>query len=155
VADFRPEPVDLRALLLDAVEASGGSADVIGDAIVPADPRRLHTVARNLLVNAVRHGAEPVTVTIDATGPDWVTVRFADSGCGVPADLMPVVFDRFVRGSRSRTAAGSGLGLAIARENVLVHGGRLDVHNDGGAVFTLSLPRASSGADRPRETSRP
>ncbi|WP_243859862.1 sensor histidine kinase [Amycolatopsis arida] len=143
VADFRPEPVDLRALLLDAVEASAGGADVevTGDATVTADPRRLHTIACNLLANAVRHGAEPVTVTIDATRLDLVTVRFADSGPGVPADLMPILFDRFVRGERSRTAAGSGLGLAIARENALVHGGQLDVQNEAGAVFTLSLPR--------------
>jgi two-component system, OmpR family, sensor histidine kinase MtrB len=143
VADFRPEPVDLRALLLDAIEVSASNATVIGNATVTADPRRLHTIACNLLVNATRHGADPVTVTINATKPDQVTVAFADSGTGVPADLLPIVFDRFVRGDQSRTAETSGLGLAIARENALIHGGRLDVHNDGGAVFTLILPRAS------------
>ncbi|HEX6353717.1 HAMP domain-containing sensor histidine kinase [Actinophytocola sp.] len=156
VADFRPEPVDLRALLMDAVEVSASSATVVGDATVTADPRRLHTIACNLLVNAKRHGAEPVTVTIDTTAPEGVTVRFADCGPGVPADLMPILFDRFVRGDRSRTSSlSSGLGLAIARENALVHGGRLEVHNEGGAVFTLTLPRASAEADRRPATSRP
>jgi two-component system sensor histidine kinase MtrB len=154
VADFRPEPVDLRSLLLDAVEATASGGQVAGDATVTADPRRLHTIACNLLTNAVRHGRAPITVTITAT-PDQVTIRFADSGPGVPADLMPILFDRFVRGDRSRTATGSGLGLAIARENALVHGGHLDVHNDGGAVFTLTLPRAPSTADRPPTTSHP
>lgn len=142
VADLRPEPVDLRALLLDAISVSGGQATVSGEATVTADPRRLHTIACNLLANAVQHGADPVTVTIDGTGPDQVVVRVADSGPGVPPDLAPILFDRFVRGDRSRGATeGSGLGLAIARENAVVHGGRLDVHNEGGAVFTLTLPR--------------
>ncbi|TCO55998.1 sensor histidine kinase [Actinocrispum wychmicini] len=147
VAELRPEPVDLHDLVQDAIAMTAGSADVSlradGDVTVVGDPRRVHTIARNLLVNALRHGAEPITVTIDGTGPDVVTVRVADSGPGIRDDLMPILFDRFVRGDQARTATeGSGLGLAIARENATVHGGRLDVHNADGAVFTLTLPRA-------------
>src|SRR3954468_303174 len=90
---------------------------------------------RNLLSNAVQHGAAPVTVTLDGTGDD-VVVRVADGGHGVPEDLLPILFDRFTRGDHARQATeGSGLGLAIARENVLAHGGSLAVHNDRGAVF--------------------
>jgi two-component system sensor histidine kinase MtrB len=144
VADVHLEPVDLRTLFLDAVEVTGAPVEprVTGDPSVTADPRRLHTIARNLLSNAVRHGAEPITVTIDATGADEVVIRVADAGPGVPADLVPILFDRFVRGDRSRAVTGgSGLGLAIARENALAHGARLSVHTEGGAVFTLVLPR--------------
>ncbi|TQM78658.1 two-component system sensor histidine kinase MtrB [Saccharothrix saharensis] len=145
-AELRPDGVDLGPLVEDAVRLSAPDADVTvrhtGDAWLFADPRRLHTIVRNLVTNAVRHGEPPVTVTVDGTAADVVRVVVADSGPGLPADLAPVVFDRFVRGDRARTRTeGSGLGLAIARENALLHGGRLDVHDDGGAVFTLTVPR--------------
>ncbi len=142
-ADLRVAPVDLADLVADAVEVTGVEAAVTanGDVTVVADPRRVHTVVANLLSNAVRHGAAPVTVTVDGTGGD-VVVRVTDAGPGVPEELLPVLFDRFTRGDHARQAAGgSGLGLAIARENVLAHGGSLAAHNDGGAVFTVRLPR--------------
>ncbi len=146
-ADFRPEPVDLPALVEDAIEASVPETPIevigTGDTTVVADPRRVHTIVGNLLVNAVRHGRTPITVTL--TGEvDVVRIRVADSGPGVPEELLPILFDRFVRGDHARQATeGSGLGLAIARENALIHGGSLDVHNDRGAVFTVVLPQGS------------
>ncbi|MGW5722871.1 sensor histidine kinase [Amycolatopsis sp. NPDC003865] len=142
-ADLRVAPVDLADLVADAAEVTGVAAAVTasGDVTVVADPRRVHTVVANLLSNAGRHGAAPVTVTVDGTGED-VVVRVADAGPGVPEDLLPILFDRFARGDHARQATeGSGLGLAIARENVLAHGGSLAVHNDGGAVFTVRWPR--------------
>ncbi|GAA3465283.1 HAMP domain-containing sensor histidine kinase [Saccharothrix longispora] len=152
VAELRPEPVDLEALAADAVEWSAPSADVTvrrtGDATAFGDPRRLHTIVRNLVANAVRHGEPPVVVTVDGTEPDRVRVAVADSGPGLPDGLAPVVFDRFVRGDRARTRTpGSGLGLAIALENARLHGGRLDVDHDGGAVFTLTVPRGEPARD--------
>nr|WP_184906205.1 HAMP domain-containing sensor histidine kinase [Amycolatopsis umgeniensis] len=146
-ADFRPEPVELPELVEDAIEVSvpGAAVEVtsIGDTTVVADPRRVHTVVSNLLVNAVRHGRTPITVTLEGAA-DAVTIRVADSGPGVPGELLPILFDRFVRGDHARRATeGSGLGLAIARENVLIHGGSLAVRNDRGAVFTVRLPRVS------------
>ncbi|MEV6447258.1 HAMP domain-containing sensor histidine kinase [Amycolatopsis sp. NPDC051716] len=147
-ADLRVAPVDLADLVTDAAEVTGVEAAVTasGDVTVVADPRRVHTVVANLLSNAVRHGAAPVTVTLDGTGDD-VVVRVADAGPGVPEDLLPLLFDRFTRGDHARQATeGSGLGLAIARENVLAHGGSLTVHNDGGAVFTVRLPRGVENA---------
>ncbi len=146
-ADFRPEPVELPALVEDAIEVSvpGAAVEVTstGDTTVFADPRRVHTVVGNLLANAARHGRPPITVSIDGS-PGTVTIRVSDSGPGVPEDLLPILFDRFVRGDQARQATeGSGLGLAIARENALIHGGSLEVRNDRGAVFTVSLPRVS------------
>ncbi|MEU5264435.1 HAMP domain-containing sensor histidine kinase [Amycolatopsis sp. NPDC021455] len=144
-ADLRTAPVDLADLVADAAEVTGVEAAVTttGDVTVVADPRRVHTVMANLLSNAVRHGAAPVTVTLDGTGEN-VVVRVADAGPGVPEDLLPILFDRFTRGDHARQATeGSGLGLAIARENVLAHGGTLAAHNDGGAVFTVRLPRST------------
>ena len=149
VAEFRPEQVDLADLWSDAIDLGGGEADLRthGDVMVVGDPRRLHTVARNLLANAAKHGAPPVTVDIDGTAVERVTVRVADSGPGIPEDLLPLVFDRFVRGDRARTATeGSGLGLAIVRENTRAHGGQVTAENSGGAVFTLTIPRAGQGS---------
>lgn len=148
-AEFRPEAVDLEALAADAVQVTAPGSDIpvrrTGDATVHGDPRRLHTIVRNLVTNAVGHGEPPITVTVDGTDPDRVQVSVADSGPGLPADLAPVVFDRFVRGDRARSRTeGSGLGLAIARENAHLHGGRLEVVNDGGAVFTLTVPRGAA-----------
>lgn len=145
-ADFRPEPVDLPELVEDAIEASAPDAEVrvasAGRTTLVADPRRVHTIVSNLLVNAVRHGRAPVAVSIDGTSDDAVTLTVSDSGPGIPEDLLPILFDRFVRGDRARQETeGSGLGLSIARENALVHGGALTAHNDGGAVFVLTLPR--------------
>ena len=149
VAEFCPEQVDLADIWADAIELTGGAAELRthGELSLVGDPRRLHTIARNLLANAVKHGAPPVTVDIDGTHPEYVTVRVADSGPGVPEELLPLVFDRFVRGDRSRSATdGSGLGLAIALENARAHGGHITVENAGGAVFTVTIPRAAQGS---------
>ncbi|OLF19237.1 sensor histidine kinase [Actinophytocola xanthii] len=152
-ADLRPEPVDLHALLEDAIAVTGVRAELrsTGESTVTADPRRLHTIACNLLANAMHHGAEPITVTIDGTEGERVVLRVADSGPGVPPDLAPILFDRFVRGDRSRAATeGNGLGLAIARENALAHGASLEVHHADGAVFTLIMPRERRSGDAAR-----
>lgn len=145
-AELRPERCDLRELVADAIALSSDSAVVdtefVGDALVTADPRRLHLVVYNLLTNAVRHGAEPIAVRVDGTEPERVTLRVSDGGQGIPSELMATVFERFTRGDRSRAATeGSGLGLAIASENARLHGGELTVSNSDGAVFTLRLPR--------------
>ncbi|MFE3170036.1 ATP-binding protein [Amycolatopsis sp. NPDC059090] len=147
--DFLPEPVDLPELVEDAIEVSVPGTEVratgTGDTTVVADPRRVHAIVCNLLVNAVRHGRTPVTVSIHGTAAD-VAIAVSDSGPGIPEDLLPILFDRFVRGDQARRETeGSGLGLSIARENALVHGGDLTAHNDGGAVFTLTLPRRVAG----------
>ncbi|NKQ56613.1 HAMP domain-containing histidine kinase [Amycolatopsis sp. K13G38] len=149
VAEFRPDHLDLADVWRDAIELTGGEVELRtrGDLALTGDPRRLHTIARNLLANAFKHGAPPVTVTIDGTDADTVTIRVADSGPGVPEELLPLVFDRFVRGDRARSATdGSGLGLAIALENARAHGGHITVANSGGAVFTVTIPRAPHGS---------
>jgi two-component system sensor histidine kinase MtrB len=143
---LRPERVDLPAMLADAIELTAPDAQVTvhaqGDTVIQADPRRLHTVACNLLANAMHHGAEPISVTIDGGKPDVVTIKVADSGPGIPAELQPILFDRFTRGDRARRPSeGSGLGLAIARENVLLHQGWISASTQDGAVFTVTLHR--------------
>jgi two-component system sensor histidine kinase MtrB len=150
VADFRPELVDLAHLWADAIEMVAGDIALrpVGEMTVTGDPRRLHTIARNLLTNALSHGAPPVIVELDGSSPTEVTVRVADSGPGIADDLLHLVFDRFVRGDRARAATeGSGLGLAIAQENARTHRGLITATNANGAVFTLTIPRHCAGRE--------
>ncbi|KJK50104.1 histidine kinase [Lentzea aerocolonigenes] len=111
------------------------------------DPRRLDVIVANLVGNALRHGAQPVTVTLYVEGSSLVIV-VADSGPGLSADVLPHVFARFYKADSARgRSEGSGLGLAIAWENARLHGGTLTAANrpGGGALFTLRLPL---GGDR-------
>ncbi|WCN79145.1 sensor histidine kinase [Micromonospora sp. LH3U1] len=117
------------------------------------DPRRLDVIVANLVGNAFRHGAEPVSVRLGAD-PDWVTIEVSDQGPGLEPDVLPHVFDRLYKADTARTRSeGSGLGLAIAWENARLHRhgerqGSLVAGNGpgGGAVFTLRLPRDTADA---------
>jgi two-component system, OmpR family, sensor histidine kinase MtrB len=117
--------------------------------IVLADRRRLERVVVNLVENALRHGAAPVTVdTRTDTGPagePLVRIAVTDNGPGIPSEHLPYVFDRFYKADPSRAASrGSGLGLAIARENARLLGGEVTAANVSGrgARFVITLPAA-------------
>ena len=123
------------------------SADVPAGLTVLLDRRRFDVILANLVGNALRHGALPVTVTAglqpDGQGGTRLTVDVRDHGDGLPPGAVPHLFDRFYKADTARARSeGSGLGLAIARENARLHGGRIDAanHPDGGAVFTVGLP---------------
>ncbi|MFB7918208.1 ATP-binding protein [Streptomyces sp. NPDC056061] len=106
------------------------------------DTRRFDVIVANLVGNALRHGAEPVTVRLSARGGALIT-EVRDSGPGIPPDALPHVFDRFYKADAARSRSpGSGLGLAITRENVQLHGGAIHARNatGGGALFTVELP---------------
>ncbi|WP_326656639.1 HAMP domain-containing sensor histidine kinase [Streptomyces sp. NBC_00385] len=110
------------------------------------DPRRFDVVIANLVGNALRHGAEPVTVRVRTgrrDGAARLVTEVEDSGPGIDAAVLPHIFDRFYKADAARTrSTGSGLGLAITRENVRLHGGTVHAANGpaGGAVFTVELP---------------
>ncbi|MEU0372362.1 HAMP domain-containing sensor histidine kinase [Streptomyces sp. NPDC006283] len=109
---------------------------------VRLDPRRFDVVVANLVGNALRHGAEPVTVSMSVS-EDMLVTEVADSGPGIRPDVLPHIFDRFYKADAARTrSAGSGLGLAITLENVRLHGGTVRAGNGphGGAVFTVAIP---------------
>jgi two-component system, OmpR family, sensor histidine kinase MtrB len=126
---------------------SGVRADVPAGLTARVDRRRFDVVLANLVGNALRYGAPPVTVTAgirpDGRGGGQLAVEVRDHGQGLPPDAIPHVFDRFYKVDTARARSeGSGLGLAIAWENARLHGGRIDAgnHPGGGAVFTVSLP---------------
>ncbi|WP_405195314.1 sensor histidine kinase [Streptomyces anulatus] len=130
---------------------------------VRADPDRFQQVLVNLLANARTHTPPGTTVTVSvrppvrAGGP--VTLEVRDDGPGIPAELLPHVFERFARGDASRsrgagtgtgTATGStGLGLAIVQAVVSAHGGRVRVDSEPGrTVFVIELPAEADEARR-------
>jgi len=116
---------------------------------VLGDPDRLQQVAWNLLSNAVKFtpSGGRVTVSVAATGTT-VSLVISDTGIGIDADLLPLIFDRFRQAdsSTTRTHGGLGLGLAIVRHLVELHGGEVHAASGGvgqGATFTVTLPAAS------------
>ena len=126
---------------------TGVSADVPAGLTVRLDRRRFDIILANLVGNALRHGALPVTVTAGlqpvGQGGMRLTVDVRDHGDGLPATAIPHLFDRFYKADTARARSeGSGLGLAIAWENARLHGGHIDAgnHSGGGAIFTVSLP---------------
>jgi signal transduction histidine kinase len=117
----------------------------VAEALPPvlADARRLGQVFHNLVSNALRYTPLGGTITLGGRveGVE-VWLWLADSGPGLPAEVLPHLFERFYRAdpSRSRETGGSGLGLAIARQLVLLHGGRIWAESEQGAVFYVALP---------------
>ncbi|MFF5206174.1 ATP-binding protein [Streptosporangium sp. NPDC000396] len=134
-ADSPPDPPDAPG------QATGVRLDLPPGVRATIDPRRLDVIVANLVGNALRHGAPPVTVRLREE-EGVVVIEVADEGPGLPPEILPHVFERFYKADSARARSeGSGLGLAIARENALLHGGDIRVENRGGAVFTLTLPR--------------
>ncbi|MFI6294639.1 ATP-binding protein [Nonomuraea sp. NPDC050790] len=151
VAALAPNDVDMAELVRATLRTRGWSEQVETD--LPAgvtarlDPRRVDVVLANLVGNALRHGEPPVSVRL-AADPHWITLEVRDHGPGLDEAVLPHVFDRFFKASAARARSeGSGLGLAIAMENARLHRGDLTVTNarDGGALFTLRLPRDLDG----------
>ncbi|WIX91473.1 HAMP domain-containing sensor histidine kinase [Amycolatopsis sp. DG1A-15b] len=146
-AQLRVEEVDVAGAVRDCLRARGWQervAVVAPDGLsLRLDRRRLDVIVANLVGNALRHGKPPVRVAVSESRED-VRIEVTDRGPGLPAHVVPHVFDRFFKADAARTRTpGSGLGLAIALENARLHGGDLTAGNavGGGARFVLSLPR--------------
>ncbi len=117
-------------------------------AIVDGDRCRLTQVLSNLLINAAKFTPKGGDIRICLElGSGCVKVFIRDTGVGIPADLLPKIFDIYVRapGRSDGTPAGLGLGLAVARQLVQSHGGTLCAHSAGagkGSEFVMCLPVA-------------
>jgi two-component system sensor histidine kinase BaeS len=113
---------------------------------VTADAGRLEQMLRNLISNARRHTPVEGRIDIRATRDEGhVRIAVADTGCGIPPEHLPHVFERFYRAdpSRDRATGGAGLGLAIVRRLAEAHGGTVTAASDGsnrGATVTISIP---------------
>ena len=148
VIAVEPRSVEVRTRLEEVVRtAAGGRA---GDIVIEADeglravvdPAVLDRVVSNLVVNALRYGEAPVTVSAVQSDRHFRVV-VEDSGPGVPPDFVPRLFERFTRSPElHREKGGSGLGLAIARSYAHAHGGKLlyEPAEPHGARFELVVP---------------
>jgi two-component system sensor histidine kinase MtrB len=153
VAALTLNEVDVAELVRATLRARGWSESVLTE-LPPAvtarlDPRRVDVILANLVGNALRHGEPPVSVRLSAD-PHWIALEVRDHGPGLEEAVLPHVFDRFYKANAARARSeGSGLGLAIALENARLHRGDLTVTNapDGGAMFTLRLPRRAHDLD--------
>lgn len=111
--------------------------------IINADGNLLARLFDNLIGNAIKYGADGkrVLVKIHAES-ETVTVSVTNYGYVIPADELPLIFNKFYRveQSRSSSTGGTGLGLAIAKEIVDMHGGTISVASDlNGTIFTVKL----------------
>jgi two-component system OmpR family sensor kinase len=152
------EPVDLTRLAIDTTSdaraASPGHRWTLElpdePVLVEGDEHRLHQVLANLMSNAAKHTPEGTTVTVavaTAEDPPTVRVSVTDTGPGIPDDLQPALFERFVRGdtARSNGGASTGLGLAIVQAVTIAHGGTVSVTSrPGHTSFVMTLPRLAS-----------
>ena len=110
-----------------------------------ADPHRARQCVENLLSNALKHSPEhaPVTVVVSREKQEpreMAVVQVIDEGPGVPPEVLPRMFERFVTGSQK--SGGVGLGLYLAKRVAQLHGGdvKLESAPGKGARFTLTLP---------------
>ena len=111
---------------------------------VGVDGARIRHVFINLLTNASKYSPPGGVITLSAAVAPLGFIRFAvgDQGPGIPADILPHVFERFYR-APGQSQAGAGLGLAIAREIVVAHGGSITCTSEPGqgTTFQFLLPR--------------
>ena len=120
-------------------------------AVASSDPEALSRVIEMVLGNSVGFTPDAGEIRVDVTcGEDCVRIRIADNGPGIPAEDLPVVFERFRRGKSSeiRTVEGEGLGLFLSRQMLTLMGGTilLDSEYGQGTVAEITLQRPEGGA---------
>lgn len=151
---IRAETVDVESLARECVaavaplarsdvELSVQCTDAACIRTLRTDPERLRRVVMNLLSNALKF-TDSGSVTLSLSGAeDQVTLSVADTGAGIPADELPLIFDEFHQVERpdSERREGTGLGLAIAQRSVELMGGIIDVNSEvgSGTTFTVRL----------------
>jgi len=109
---------------------------------VDGDETRLRELFMNLLNNAIRYTSSPGTISVSLRREgQMAVVAITDTGIGIPAEEIPLIFERFYRvdKARSRAEGGTGLGLAISKHIAEAHGGRIEVESQVGVGSTFSV----------------
>jgi PAS domain S-box-containing protein len=154
--ELRRETIDLASVVANAVQTARPLIDDAGHhlavtlpstpVLLNADPVRITQVLSNLLTNSAKYTPSGGQIWLTGRRKDGgAQLSIRDTGVGIPADMLPHVFDMFtqVESSLSRARGGLGLGLALARKLVELHGGRIEAHSDGkgkGSEFVVWLP---------------
>jgi two-component system OmpR family sensor kinase len=143
----------------DLVIAAASQPEGADDLTVLADPDRLHQVLLNLLHNAVKFTPDGGRITLCAARRHGtVALAVTDTGPGIAADELPLLFERFYRSDTARArggdaeAGGAGLGLAIAQGLAQAQGGYITVASTPGlgSTFTVMLPAAAPASRCPQ-----
>jgi signal transduction histidine kinase len=161
---FAPETLELRdlvqatvSLVQPAAETSGVEMRVLGDATrVVGDSHLLALLTDNLIGNAVKY-SPGATVEIEVfTDGDHAGIEVRDTGLGIPAAELELVFERHYRGSSSAGIEGTGLGLAVVRDIVERHGGTVaaEPNPGGGTVVRATVLRRPAEAASPLASDR-
>jgi signal transduction histidine kinase len=154
--NLSPEPIELAALIARAVETVQPLIQERGQEFtteIPAgtlrvngDPLRLTQALGNVLGNAAKYTGRGgrITLTVRPRGTD-VEIRVRDTGIGIPAEVLPRIFDLFTQLDRRSDQAHSGLGigLALVRRLLQMHDGTITAHSEGtgrGSEFRIRLP---------------
>ncbi|MFZ6029275.1 MAG: sensor histidine kinase [Chloroflexota bacterium] len=145
------QPVDLAELAQNLAEVYASRAEQAGinfelalpgePAVISGDPTQLNVAIANLLDNAIKFTPPGGTARLRLEKLDaQVFLSVEDTGIGILAEDLPLLFQRFHRGRNSAAYPGNGLGLAIVKAIVNAHGGTIQAGNtDHGAVFILQL----------------
>jgi two-component system, OmpR family, sensor histidine kinase ArlS len=122
--------------------------DLQADVEIRVTADHLRQMITNLVSNALKYTPAEGMVTVQTSrkDDDWVVIVISDTGCGIPKEDLPHVFERFYRAdkSRERKQGGNGLGLAIVKELVEHYGGTIDIESEEnqGTSISVSLPIA-------------
>jgi signal transduction histidine kinase len=149
---LRPEKVILFELIDQVVDVYKYVAEEKGITIAiqcpkglstHADRDRMRQVIANLLDNALKFTPEGGRVTVRAErSAERVVLAVQDTGCGIPQEALPMIWDRLYRWDQSRSQRGMGLGLSLVKAIVEAHGGSVEVSSEPGqgSTFRIGLP---------------
>ena len=148
----RPEPTAFAEIVHDVVAETRALATARGVRLgvraeslplVRLDGGLVERALANLLDNAIRHTPPGGSVEVEVARADGATVSVSvrDTGEGIAPEVVPRVFERFVRADEARSASGAGLGLAIVKRIATLHDGSVRVESvlGAGSTFTLTL----------------
>ena len=111
--------------------------------VIAFDPERIAQAMMIILDNALQHAAQGSRIFITCNHEShYLKIAIRDEGEGINPEALPYIFDRYFRGSDTRTGRGAGLGLAIAKAIMVAHRGNIEVSSTlgQGSTFTLILP---------------
>ena len=150
---LRFQPLRLDAVLRDVIMRLSTrnknlniSMDLKAAPPIHGDGVRLSQVFENLFTNAIKYApGAPITILLDQVGAD-IIISFMDHGPGIPAESLPLIFERFYRVRSERTVTGTGLGLYICKQIINAHRGKIWAESTPGqgTTFFIELPINSS-----------